>query len=295
MGKPQIYAIVGPTASGKTATAIELARKKKTEIVSFDSRQLYRELSVGVARPSEEELAMCKHYGIADSSIHQPLSAGEFARVYRPLVKEIIELTGSVVLVGGTGLYLKHLLYTLDDLPIVEDSLRESINLIYQSDGLLGLQQRLEALDPKAHLLVDWQNPARLKRAIELCSGSGKSLHEIYSGQNNPYFCETGITIWGLDWNRNELYNRIDQRVDAMMLGGLLNEVQTLVSFSDLPVLKTVGYSELFQFLTGEITLPQAVEKIKQHTRNYAKRQITYFRHQFPTQWVTPAEILDLV
>jgi tRNA dimethylallyltransferase len=294
MGNPTIYAIGGPTASGKTALAIEIAQTKKSEIVSFDSRQLYRELKIGVARPTEVELLACKHHGIANCSIQNPMSAGEFARQFRPVVEGILERTGSAVLVGGTGLYLKHLLYCLDDIPPIADSLRLSINAIYDNFGLDGLQQRLHELDANAHLLVDWQNPARLKRAIELCVETGKTLEEIHLGEKRSFFPNVNLVFLGIEFQRDELYKRIDRRVDQMMQDGLLEEVQSLVPFRDFSVLKTVGYSELFQFLDGELTLPEAIDKVKQHTRNYAKRQITYFRHQFPTQWVNSNPIIGI-
>lgn len=292
MGNPSIIAIGGPTASGKTELAIALAQKHQTEIISFDSRQLYKELSIGVARPSETELALCIHHGIAEHSILNPISAGEYARLYRPTVDYLLETKGCAILVGGTGLYLQHLLYDLDEIPSAQESHRQQVNQRYMDIGLSGLVNDLLSLDPEAGMSIDLQNPARVKRAFELCIALNKPLAEIYKGSKNPYFHSAQLQVLGIEWDRTALYQRINQRVDTMMKAGLLQEVQSLIPNADLPVLKTVGYTELIDYLSNTTTLEQAVERIKQHSRNYAKRQITYFNRQFETKWLKKDAII---
>lgn len=293
MGNPTIFVIGGPTASGKTEIAIELAKKHKTEVVSFDSRQLYRELLIGVARPTAEELSAVSHYGIASHSIHQSLSAGDYSKEYRPVVQSLLTNHGTAVLVGGTGLYLQHLLFDLDEIPNLDPELRDTINQWHESNGLSDLINRLLQLDKDAGNKIDLHNPARVKRALELCMSAGKPLGQILQGQKEYYFKGADIRYIGIQWVREELYQRVNLRVDAMMDLGLLHEVESLVPFAHLPVLKTVGYTELFDYLTGTTSFTDAVDKIKQHTRNYAKRQITYFNRQFSTEWLKKDVIID--
>ncbi len=293
MGNPTIIAIGGPTASGKTDVAIQLAKKHHTEIVSFDSRQIYKELNIGVARPSVEELAQCTHYGIASHSIHESLSSGQFASQYRPIIQSLLNQHGIAILVGGTGLYLQHLLFDFDELPAVDLSLRTTINQWHNDQGLAFLVNKLMEIDNEADSRIDINNPARVKRALELCLRTGKPLHEIHQGEKTSAFPNANIEIAGIAIEREYLYHRINQRVEQMMEDGLLQEVEQLVQFSELPVLKTVGYTELFEFLQGNIPLELAIDKIKQHTRNYAKRQITYFNRQFATNWLKKESLIN--
>jgi tRNA dimethylallyltransferase len=293
MGNPTIIAIGGPTASGKTDAAIQLAKKHCTEIVSFDSRQLYKELIIGVARPTKDELLQCTHHGIACHSIKDSLSAGQFAKQYRPIIHSLLNQNGTAILVGGTGMYLQHLLYDFDELPDIDISLRETINQWYISEGLSFLVKKLLEIDPKANTRIDINNPARVKRSLELCMSTRKPLHEIHQGEKTLVFPDINIRFVGIDIERDVLYHRINQRVDQMMADGLLQEVEELLNLSDLPVLKTVGYTELFEYLKGGISLELAIEKIKQHSRNYAKRQITYFNRQFVTDWLKKETLID--
>ncbi len=293
MGNPTIIAIGGPTASGKTDAAIQLAKKHQTDIVSFDSRQLYKELIIGVARPTKDELSQCTHHGIACHSIKDSLSAGQFAIQYRPIVQSLLNQNGTVILVGGTGMYLQHLLYDFDELPDIDISLRETINEWHHSEGLSFLVKKLLDIDPQASARIDTNNPARVKRSLELCLSTKKPLHEIHQGIKNLAFPDVNIQIVGIAMEREDLYHRINQRVDQMFIDGLLQEVEQLVDVSNLPVLKTVGYTELFDYLHGGITLELAIDKIKQHTRNYAKRQITYFNRQFETNWLKKETLID--
>jgi tRNA dimethylallyltransferase len=293
MGNPTIIAIGGPTASGKTDAAIQLAKKHCTEIVSFDSRQLYKELIIGVARPTKDELLQCTHHGIANHSIQNPLSAGQFTTQYRPIIQSVLKQYGTAILVGGTGMYLQHLLFDFDEIPDVDINLRTTINQWYINERLTFLVSKLLEIDPEARTKIDINNSARVKRSLELCLSTGKPLNEIHQGKKTPAFPDVNIHIVGIAMERENLYHRINQRVDKMMADGLLQEVEQLSIFSNLPVLKTVGYTELFDYLHGSISLELAIEKIKQHSRNYAKRQITYFNRQFATHWLKKETMID--
>jgi len=277
--KPTIIVIAGPTASGKTDFSIKIAEKLKTEIISFDSRQFYRELNIGVARPSQKQLAAVPHHFIANKSIHEPYSAASFAADARIAIDAILSKHNHMLLCGGTGLYLKAVLEGLSVLPEIKASVREEVEKTWVKDGLGGLLMLIERLDPSALAMIEQQNPARLKRLAELLlSTSNKTLKEIYAPQmaQIPY----SFQIFNLIPERKILYQSIESRVDAMMESGLLDEAKTLSNYRELPVLKTVGYTELFEYIDGSITLDNAVLKIKQNTRNYAKRQITWFKNQ---------------
>lgn len=292
--KPRIIAIAGPTASGKTDISIKIAQKLKTEVISFDSRQFYHELNIGVARPTPEQLSAVPHHFIANKSIHDPYSAATFAEEARHTIKEILRNHEQVVLCGGTGLYLKAVLQGFSILPETPAAIRKKVESIWVNEGINGLQQLLMSIDTEAIQRVEKQNPARLKRAAELLlSSPNKTLKEIYSpkmeGINDPFM------IFNLIPDREVLYARIEQRVDSMIANGLIKEAESLVSFKDMPVLKTVGYSELFDYFEGNTTLDDAILKIKQHTRNYAKRQITWFKNQTDGIIIQPGTAVETV
>ena len=277
--KQRIIAISGPTASGKTDLSIEIAQQLKTEIISFDSRQFYTELNIGVARPSPAQLSQVKHHFIASTSIHKPYTAISFCIDARKRIDALLEKNECVVLCGGTGLYLKALLKGLSTLPETQPAIREQVELLWQKKGLPGLLHLIEKRDQQALKQVETHNPARLKRVAELLlSAENKSLQEIYSPKMNPI--EHTYQIFNLIPEKEILYKRIAVRTDAMIASGLLSEVQALIPHKELPLLKTVGYTELFHYLDGNCTREEAIDKIKQHTRNYAKRQITWFKNQ---------------
>lgn len=296
------YSIVvaGPTAVGKTAVAIVLARWLNTAIVSADSRQCYREMNIGVATPSPEELAAATHYFIGSHSIFDKLNAAEYAKLATAYLDEIFKSNVTSIVVGGTGLYIKALLEGLDELPEIPASVRESITAQYEENGLPWLQTAVEQEDPLFYSSADQQNPQRLMRALEVMRVTGQSIRTYQKGRQvrRPF---TAVKI-GLELPRNELYTRINDRVDQMMQAGLLNEVKELHQLltqrglkpNDLPALQTVGYAELFAFLDGAIGLPAAVEKIKQHTRNYAKRQMTWFKRDANMRWFHPGSVDDI-
>lgn len=286
---PQIILIGGPTASGKTRLAIDWAKKLNTEIINADSRQIYRELNIGVARPSVDELAEVPHHLIASHSIHEPVNAWQYAQEARKIAQNIIECFGHVVVCGGTGLYMDALVNGLDELPPIPQTKRDELSTLSKlPDGLNLLVTRLLEQDKNAENWVELSNPARVIRALELIETSGKSLEELRIKSNEPpnpisYTWE----CFALDLNREYLYQRINQRVDEMLLNGFLKEAEALFEYRDLQALKTVGYSELFDFFEGSLQWQDAIELIKQKTRNYAKRQVTWYKHHLNTQWIT--------
>jgi tRNA dimethylallyltransferase len=280
----------GPTASGKTPAAIDLALKLNTEIINVDSRQVYKELQIGVAKPSEEELLKVTHHGVSTVGIHEHYNAGMHAEHFESTIQNLISSNGSAILCGGTGLYIEALINGLDDMPEIDPDLRSEILDEFVAHGLDRLVQVLYQLDPNAGTLVALDNPQRVMRAIELCIQTQKSLSEIYSQKPNPRFPGAHVIYLGIQYEREKLYQRINQRVDKMIADGLIAEVESLLPHQSLKSLQTVGYSELFRHFAGEVSKTEAIDSIKQHTRNYAKRQITYFTNRFPTRWVAAAE-----
>ena len=279
----KVIVVAGPTASGKTALAISWAQRLGTEIINFDSRQVYQELCLGVARPSEEELNIIPHHFVGSHSIQQPLNAAKFSEIARIKAIDLIERFGSVVLVGGTGLYLQAFLEGLDSFPEISPELREEVNELYNSEGINGLAMALYALDPKAFEWVQKDNPARLMRALEITRASGIPVSEWRKnkGETFPFPAK----IYCIDWPRKELYQRINSRVDQMIELGLEKEVQGLMAFKEMPVMRTVGYSEMYAHLEGNLNREEAIDLIKQKTRNYAKRQITWFKNKTSSEW----------
>lgn len=277
MIKPKLWVIVGPTAVGKTSKAIEIAQKFKTEIINADSRQVYQELNIGVARPTTEELQMVHHHFIASHSIFNPLTAGQYEREALPLVGAILETYGSAVLVGGSGLYIKALIEGLDDLP-KDTSIRNSLALTASEQGWELLEKLVQMKDPEYALSADLKNPRRLIRALEVMEITGLKYSELRKNVLAKRNFEVEWIVMEMD--RSTLYQRINDRVEVMIQLGLIEEVRNLLKYRNLEALQTVGYSELFDYFEGKTTLENAIELIKQHSRNYAKRQITWFKHQ---------------
>jgi tRNA dimethylallyltransferase len=294
-----VYLIAGATAVGKTAVAIELATQLNTEIISADSRQCYMELNIGVARPSLEELQKVKHHFIASHSLTKPVNAAVFERFALGILETIFSTHNSAVVVGGTGLYLDALCYGLDNIPQIPAATRANILANYATMGLPWLQEQLRVADPDFLLSVHQQNPHRMMRALEVVLATGQTIRSFQRGVTaNRAF---NIKRFGLDLPRPELYQHINNRVDQMMDAGLLQEATAIFESFQLgalplssipPALNTVGYVELFQFLKGEYCLTDAVSKIKQHTRNYAKRQLTWFRKDPTIEWLAPNDFL---
>ncbi len=266
--------------------AIRLAQYFQTAIISADSRQCYRELNIGVARPSEAELATVPHYFIASHSVQDNLSAADFALYASNQLKQLFQQHKVVVMAGGTGLYIKALCEGLDEIPPVPQSIRDAITKRFEQEGIGWMQDELAKRDPAFWAIAEQQNPRRLQRALEVLEATGQSITSFQKGGQATH--DFNIVYIGIELPREVLYERINQRVDAMIQAGLLQEVQAVQLYANLPALQTVGYTELFDYLEGKWTLDFAVEKIKQHTRNYAKRQMTWFKKDEKYKWFSP-------
>lgn len=294
--QPTVILIVGPTAVGKTKLAIELATHFNTEIVSADSRQCYRELNIGVAKPSSIELNTVTHHFINSHSIHEKVDAAVFEQYALDKVNAIHQQNPFAVMVGGTGLYIKAFKYGLDEIPAIPEAIRNHIIQQYQQQGINWLQKQVQQLDPSFWAIAEQSNPQRLMRALEVKMHTGNSIIDYRSNQKTERNFRI-ITI-GLELPRPILYERINNRVDEMMALGLEDEVRSLIPFAHINALQTVGYTELFDYFKGVYQLDQAVDKIKQHTRNYAKRQLTWFKKDTETHWFQPhqsAEIINFI
>jgi len=286
--KKILISICGPTAVGKTALSIWLARQFQTEIISCDSRQFFKEMKIGTASPSEEELALVPHHFIHHLSIFESYSVGDFEREALKKIQDIFNKHSTVIMVGGSGLYERAITQGLDHFPEVSAGIRESLNDQFEREGIKPLQEKLSVLDPEFYQKIDLQNHQRLIRALEICIGTGKP----YSFFRKNQLKERSFNILkiGLKIDREDLYQRINLRVDKMMEAGLLKEVETLYPYRKLNALQTVGYSELFDFFDGEITLEEAMEEIKKNTRRFAKRQLTWFNKDVCIRWFNPEE-----
>lgn len=280
--------IGGPTASGKTSIAIEVARCFNTEIVSADSRQLFREMNIGTAKPSTQQLTEVKHHFISSHSIHNEMNTGIYETQCIDLLTALFKKNKTVVMVGGTGLYINAVVNGMDNLPEASAEARNQLQQQLEKNGIESLQDQLKEIDLKTYSKIDLQNPNRLIRALEVYMITGKP----YSSFLNSKKTERNFTakMFGVERNREELYKTINNRVDDMMQQGLLKEAEQLYPFKNLNALQTVGYTELFDFLESKVSLTDAVEKIKQHTRNYAKRQVTWFKKVKDINWITGAE-----
>jgi tRNA dimethylallyltransferase len=276
---------VGPTASGKTAAAIQLAKSFHGSIISADSRQCYRELNIGVARPSPQELQDVPHYFIATHPIADEVTAATFEALAMKWTTELFAGgQDKIVMTGGTGLYIKAFCEGLDAMPPVDGDIRQQVRQQYEKEGLDWLQREVAEKDPGFYAAGENQNPQRLMRALEVRLSTGRSILDFRKkGKKQRSFQMVKI---GLQLPKEELHRRIDERVDRMMENGLLNEVKGLLAYRELNALHTVGYTELFDHLDGRLSLVQAVEAIKKNTRSYAKRQMTWFRKDSSIRWV---------
>lgn len=278
-----LITVIGPTAIGKTALAIALAKHFNCEILSCDSRQFYKEMSIGTAAPTPEELGAAPHHFVHHKSIFDSYSVGDYERDALALLDGLYRKSDVAVLVGGSGLYVNAVLKGFDDFPEIDPFVRESLQQAYSANGLGWLQQRLEQLDPVYFAQVDTSNPQRLMRALEICIGTGKPYSSYLTGKSDKRKF-TPIVI-GLTADRAILYDRINRRVDIMMNQGLEAEARALYPHRELNALQTVGYRELFEHFDGFCDLPTAVEEIKKNTRRFAKRQLTWFRRDESTVW----------
>jgi tRNA dimethylallyltransferase len=276
--------IAGPTAVGKTSVAIELAQQFFTEIISADSRQCYKELTIGVAKPSLEELATVHHYFINSHCISENVSAADFENYSLDSAEKIFEENDVAVMTGGTGLYIKAFAEGLDEIPAIDETVKKNISENYDVAGIAWLQEQIKKQDPGYFSNGEMQNPRRMMRALEVKMSTGKSIRDFQSQLKKlrPFH----IIKIGLELPRELLYQRINERVDKMMDAGLLEEARALLPYRNLNALQTVGYRELFDYFDGLISLNRAVELIKQNSRHYAKRQMTWFKKDKEMIWV---------
>ena len=278
-----VYIVVGPTAVGKTAFAIELAKHLNASIISADARQCYQEMTIGVARPTEAELSQVPHYFIASHSVKETVNAAVFEEYALQKVNELFVKQDAVVMVGGTGLYIKAFCEGLDAIPAIDPTIREGIIQQYEKLGLRWLQKEVSVKDPLYWEKGEQQNPQRLMRALEVLLGTGASI--VSFQQKNKAIRPFTIVKIGLEMPRPDLYARINQRVLNMVEEGLEKEVQSLAGFSTLNALQTVGYSDWAPFFKGEYALDRVIELIQQNTRHYAKRQLTWFKKDPEIKW----------
>ena len=282
---PTLIIIAGPTASGKTAFAIKVAKALNTVILSADSRQFYKEMSIGTAAPTEEELSQVQHYFVHHISIEDKYDVADYERDALQLLEELFKTHDAVVMTGGSGLFIDAVCNGIDAMPDIKPEIRQKVENLLKEGGLKALQDETQRLDPEYFAIVDQQNPRRLQRALEVCYQTGKTFTSFRSG--NAVKRNFDIKKYALLWEREALIERIDKRVDLMMEQGLLEEAKSLYPKRHLNALNTVGYKELFAFFDGQCTLPEAVELIKIHTRQYAKRQMTWLRRDVGYQWIT--------
>jgi tRNA dimethylallyltransferase len=286
-----LVVITGPTAVGKTALTIELARHYHTPVINADSRQIYRELRIGTAAPSEEQLQQAKHYFVGNKSIHDYYNASMYEQdVLEVLKKEPLDTN---ILSGGSMMYIDAVCNGIDDIPTVRDDIREEMKRRYEEEGLEALCEDLRRLDPEHYAIVDRQNYRRVIHALEICYQTGRTYTSFrtQSKKERPF----RIVKIGLNRDRDELYNRINARVDAMMEQGLLHEAESLYDQRQLNALNTVGYKEMFDYMDGRWSLDEAVERMKGNTRRYARKQLTWFKRDEEVRWFHPDQIDEIL
>jgi tRNA dimethylallyltransferase len=287
-----LIVIAGPTASGKTAAAIDLANYYDTVVVSADSRQFYKEMSIGTAKPTDVELAAARHYFINSHSITDTFSAGDYEKQALALLGDLFKIHDKVILVGGSGLFIKAVCEGFDEFPDALPGVREKLNADLEENGLAYLQVKLKAADSEYYQQVDIENPQRVIRALEVFESTGKPYSSFRKKKIN--FRPFSVVKFGLMLPREVLYQRINHRVDEMIKQGLVEEVRALLPYRNINALNTVGYSELFDYFDGKIGLDDAIAAIKQNTRRFAKRQLTWLRKDAEINWI-PADKKDLI
>ena len=284
--------IVGPTSVGKTALAIALAQRLRTEIISADSRQIYREMKIGTAKPTAAELQEVKHHFIDTHSIEEEYDAGQYGRDALALIHQLFENHDNLIVCGGSGLYIKAITDGFDEMPEIPEGVRESIIQDFQTYGLSWLQQKVKEIDPTYYEIVDQKNPHRLIRALEIHQASGRSVLDWRKKSKlvHPF---TIIKI-GLKVEREELYQRIDSRMDHMIHSGLFQEAEQLFSKRSLQALQTVGYQEIFDYLEGQYDREETIRLLKRNSRRYAKRQMTWFNRDEEIRWFHPNQLEEI-
>ncbi len=295
MTNKQNYLIIiaGPTAVGKTATAILLAKYFNAEIISADSRQIFKELNIGVAQPSIEELNEVHHHFIANKSIQDYFSAGEYEREVIALLDEKFKQNNIQILCGGTGFYINAVLNGFDEIPKIDEKIRIELNQTFKNFGIEPLQEKLKILDVETYNNIDLQNTQRVIRALEVCIGTGKPF-SFFKDKNEAVRNFIPIKI-GLNISKEQLQFNINNRVDKMMNDGFLEEAKSVYNFREHNALQTVGYKELFNFIDNKTNQFEAIDLIKVHTRQYAKRQLTFFNKNKDYTWFEPKKVKEII
>jgi tRNA dimethylallyltransferase len=287
-----VLVICGPTASGKTSVAIELAKFFHTEIISADSRQCFKELDIGVARPSAEALKEVPHHFIATHSIRDDVSAATFEKYALQKAGEIFEKKEVIILAGGTGLYIKVFCEGFDEIPGIEPGIRTSILTNYNNGGIEWLREQVKKEDPLFYMKGEAKNPQRMMRALEVKMSTGQSILTFQSGKKKNR--DFNVVKIGFELTKDELHRNISTRTENMMERGLVEEAKSLLPYKNLNALQTVGYSEIFDYLEGKISLEEAMNQIKLHTAQYAKRQVTWFRKDKEIKWFKPEDVEEI-
>lgn len=282
-----LIVIAGPTASGKTATAIKVAKTLNTVIINADSRQFYKEMSIGTAAPTHKELLEVKHYFVHNISIFEDYDVATYEKQVMKLLPKLFEKHDAVVLTGGSGLFIDAVCKGIDTMPDITKETRQRVNQLFEAQGLEGLQAEVQRLDPEYWSVVDRKNPRRLQRALEVCYQTGRTFTSFrtHEAANREFT----IVKYALLWDKQELYNRINQRVEIMISQGLVEEARKLYPYRRFNALNTVGYKELFEYFEEKCSLEEAVEQIKLNTRHYAKRQMTWLRKDQEYIWINPS------
>lgn len=288
-----LVVIAGPTASGKTATAIQVAKALGTEIISADSRQFYKELPIGTAAPTKEEQAEVQHHMIHNLNVEDRYDVADYENDVLALLKKLFINHDSVVLTGGSGLFIDAVCKGLDSIPDISEETRNKVNKLYEEGGLFALQNEVQRLDPEYYNIVDKYNPRRLQRAVEVCYQTGLPYSSFRN--NTAKSRDFKIIKVALLWDRNELISRINLRVEKMVSEGLIDEAKAMYPKRHLNSLNTVGYKEIFEHFDGKASLNEAIEHIKINTRQYAKRQMTWLRKNNDYQWFTVGEIPEMI
>lgn len=292
--KNSVIVIAGPTASGKTSLAVQLAKKIKCEIISADSRQFYRELEVGTAKPTKAEMDGVVHHFVDSHSVTSPISAGAFAKEAIPVLERCLKNDGKVIVVGGSGMFIKALVEGIDEFPH-DPKVRNKYNDLFEQHGIEFLQKLLQEKDEISFDEIDIHNPMRLVRALEVIELTGEKFSVLKSKTAEQNIRDFDLYGFLIDYPREELYNRINLRVDQMFENGLIDEVKGLYEFKHLQTLNTVGYKEVFEYVEGTVPFEEAKSLVKRNTRRYAKRQLTWFRGVEYLVWIKPKETGKMV
>lgn len=293
MPSKKLIVVAGPTAVGKTDIAIKLAQHFNTEVVSADARQVYKELGVGVAKPSDEQLSQVPHHFISSHSIHDHYNAADYGEEALAIIRKLFEKHDVVIMCGGSGLYIKAVLEGFDDVEEIDKSVRDSIIEEYNRKGLSWLQDEVKLRDPEYFEIVDQKNPHRLIRSLELSIGTGKKMSEWRTRSKRQL--EFDVVKIGLSLPIEILYDRINKRMDEMIAGGLFDEAKELYKYRDLQALQTVGYREIFAFMDHAYDRAEAIRLLKRNTRHYAKRQLTWFRKDEGFAWFAPNQLNEII